>query len=214
MSYVDDSGIPQNFSSNIDVEFTSKLTQKSLLNANNPVCSYLKFKDDQEDMSTAELSQEGCVVVSINTINGTVGCKCSHLSDFLVAFNPIPIEVGANPTSAPGNPNEAPPNQPKPTNQPTATPKPDETGGSGSSTTTIIAAAVGGSIGAILVVGAALYIGLKVLPKRSKYSPGQEYDTKSDQVMIGIPGPIPGPSNDKDGYTNAYLSDVKNADFS
>ncbi len=53
----------------------------------------------------------------------------------------------------------------------------------------LIAAAVGGSIGAILVVGAAVYIGLKWQPKRSQYSPGQEYDTKSDQDIIGIPGP-------------------------
>jgi hypothetical protein len=195
MSYVSESGIPQKLSGDVEVRFTANLTDMSLLRSNNPRCSYLKFENDQEDLSSAVISQEGCVAVSVNTITGQVACKCNHLSDFLIAY--VPVESEPTPTPAP---------------EP-ALPTQTETPNSSDNSTTVIAAAVGGSIGAILVVGAALYVGLKVMPKRSKYSPGEENDSKSAQVMIGIPGP----SNEQERFSSTekvYPPDVKNADFS
>lgn len=202
MSYLSDSGTPQNISNGqIEVKFTIDLSNATLLNGNQPMCSYLKYADESEDISTAEVSQDGCEVLTINTVAGKVTCLCRHLSDFLIAYSPVinVIETTAPPTSSA-------------TNTPSPSPS-SPSAGSSNNTSTIIAAAVGGSIGALLLIGAALFVGLKVLPKRSKYSPGVENDSKNEQVMIGIPGPS-NQNGSSSSIAKDYPSDLKNADFS
>jgi hypothetical protein len=192
MSYLNDSGSPKSFTGgNSEVKFEISTSNVTLLQLYNPECSFVKYQNDKEDITNAELSQEGCITTGIDiTDSGSkITCICNHLSDFLISFSPRYVNVSS----------------------PTASPSPE--GNSNNNNNTIIAAAVGGSIGAILIIGAALYVGLKVLPKRSKYSPGAESELpRNDQVMIGIPGPSnEAPPNDKKEYST---EDVKNADFS
>lgn len=232
MSYLSDSGIPRNISSGqISVKFTVPLKNPALLNANQPMCSFLKFLDDNEDISTAKLSQEGCEELMIDTVSGKVTCLCDHLSDFVIAYTPAKVLAISSATtfarSAIATRTAIPTATPTATQSsltigttPTAfnpAPTASQSGGSsssGSSSSTVIAAAVGGSIGAILIIGAALYVGLKVLPKRAKkYSPGAENDSRNDQVMIGIPGPSNEGGNNPI-VKDKYPSDTKNADFS